>query len=419
MISGEFGTIAIADVIVVERLRVKPRSAADFHRIRTSIARSGLMHPIIIDRNHVLVAGEGRVIICRELGWTHIPFQYVDEIDYKTRRRLELEENNARQDLEWEDQHNGYIELIKMFREEKPNITLDELGLELNLTGASISRHLLYEETKDNAAVKAAAKSNGLQAAVNVAVRVRERERYDTTISCVLTSRKDTPLSPIITTDFNLWAPTYKGPRFNLIHCDFPYGIDAHEHAGQSRSYMPEYVDTQGVNAQLFRTLEIHLDRLCAPQAHMFFWFSPSLIPETRAALGRLEGFVWEPHPLIWQRGENEGIAPDPARRPRRVYEMAFFGWRNDRKIIRTKANSIVAPTERQRHPHEKSERALRHFFEMCVDANTSLLDPTCGSGSALRAARALGAGHILGLESNPDYANEARISLEKSANDM
>ena len=145
----------------------------------------------------------------------------------------------------------------------------------------------------------------------------------------------------------------------------------------------------------------------------MFFWFSPKHYCKTWEALQELDGFVFDPYPLVWQRGENEGVAPDTSRRPRRIYDTAFFGWRNDRQIIHTRANSITAPTTRDIHSHEKSIVALQHFFEMCVDGNTRLFDPTCGSGSALRAARALGARDVLGLESNPEYADAARRALE------
>jgi predicted RNA methylase len=48
----------------------------------------------------------------------------------------------------------------------------------------------------------------------------------------------------------------------------------------------------------------------------------------------------------------------------------------------------------------------------MCVDSTTRLLDPTCGSGSALRAAKSLGASAVLGLERDASYADEARRSL-------
>jgi len=51
----------------------------------------------------------------------------------------------------------------------------------------------------------------------------------------------------------------------------------------------------------------------------------------------------------------------------------------------------------------------------MLCDENTIMLDPTCGSGSSLRAAESLGAKYVLGLEINKDYANLAREALEKS----
>ena len=47
----------------------------------------------------------------------------------------------------------------------------------------------------------------------------------------------------------------------------------------------------------------------------------------------------------------------------------------------------------------EKSQAMLEHFMRMVVDEGTRMLDPTCGSGSALRAADRLGAREVLGLE--------------------
>jgi site-specific DNA-methyltransferase (adenine-specific) len=63
----------------------------------------------------------------------------------------------------------------------------------------------------------------------------------------------------------------------------------------------------------------------------------------------------------------------------------------------------------------EKPEPMLRHFFGMLVDENTVMLDPTCGSGSSLRAAESLGAKHVLGLELNPEFAALAREALKRS----
>lgn len=409
MISGQFGTIPIDAVAIGHRQRQRTRTEHD--RLRRSIRERGLLHPIVIDRDGVLIAGEGRITACRELGWTHIPYQYADDLSDFDREMLELEENTLREDLTWEEQHDVYMRLIALLRSRTPDLTLDQLGEELNITKQTVSAHIIFEEKRDHPVVQQAARNGGFKTGYNAAVRVREREKADELIHTVPPDDA-THQSPILTANFNEWAPIYTGPKFNLIHCDFPYGIDAHKSANQKSSLPVGYTDTEETHWTLFKTLSIHLDRFCAESAHLIFWFSPTLHCQTWEMLKLLDGFKFEEHPLIWIRGENEGIAPDPSRRPRRIYETAFFGWRGDRKILRVKANAITANVERERHPHEKSQRALEHFFAMCVDEHTRLLDPTCGSGSALRAARALGATTVLGLEQNEEYAEIARRAL-------
>lgn len=406
MTSGEFSSIAISDIYVGERIRKKKRS--DYDRLVRSIARRGLIHPIILDREHALIAGEGRLTACRELGWDRIPFQYSDDIDSRTKRLIELEENNAREDLSWEEQHQNYMEMIAELKKEKPEITLAELCEELNLAKQTISMHTIYDGQKNNPIVRQAAINGGLTTAYKAAVRINEREFSDKLMNIV--HPMDNVHSPIQTTSFLDWAPTYSGPKFNLIHCDFPYGLNEHIANRQGSSIPVAFDDSPEIYWQLFKCLAVNLDNFCADSAHLIFWFAPKFYCETWEMLKLLDGFKFDEHPLIWHK--DKGIAPDTERRPRRLYEMAFFGWRNDRKIIRVKDNIINAPLERERHPHEKSQRALEHFFEMCVDANTRLFDPTCGSGSALRAARALGAKTVFGLELNEEYAEVARRAL-------
>jgi len=55
----------------------------------------------------------------------------------------------------------------------------------------------------------------------------------------------------------------------------------------------------------------------------------------------------------------------------------------------------------------------LRHFFQMFVDNGTRMLDPTCGSGSALRAAVSAGAENVLGLEMDKEYFDVASKAFE------
>ena len=114
-------------------------------------------------------------------------------------------------------------------------------------------------------------------------------------------------------------------------------------------------------------------------------------------------------------KSDNIGILPDPERGPRRIYETCFFGSRGDRRIVRPTSNAVSAASDRMEHMSAKPEIMLASFYRMFVDSNTIMLDPTCGSGSALRAAEGLFASHTVGLERNPEFAARANAALRKS----
>jgi DNA modification methylase len=110
-------------------------------------------------------------------------------------------------------------------------------------------------------------------------------------------------------------------------------------------------------------------------------------------------------------KSDGAGLLPRPDYGPRRTYETCLFGWRGGRKITPrgTVANSVDLPTDSQcDHPSPKPEYVLKHFFPMIIDKHSKVLDPTCGSGSALRAAKAQGAEYVLGIEKNKDFAERA-----------
>jgi DNA modification methylase len=141
------------------------------------------------------------------------------------------------------------------------------------------------------------------------------------------------------------------------------------------------------------------------------FWFSMKRYQWTFDFLSTI--FTVNPYPLIWVKSDNSGILPDFERGPRQIYETAFFGARGDRKIVRAKANAVFLPSEKDIHMSIKPRDMLSHFFQMLVDGTTRMLDPTCGSGSALRAAEALGANYVFGLERDAEFARLANQKLD------
>lgn len=395
-------SVSIDQVNVGDRQR---KDVGDISNLAENIAKFGLLHPIVITSDsYMLMAGERRLLACRSLGWTQIPAHFFEELSPRDQFCIEFIENEKRQNLNWKER----AEAIQRYHfmcvtEDGRSHTRERTAQDLHLSAVSVTEYL---QVANELAQPLVAQATSIKTAANTVRRLTERREADSMYTTSATEEMYT--SPIIRANFNEWAPSYSGPLFNLIHCDFPYGINSHKSEGQNSALEVDYIDSPATFWHLYYTLRNYIDNICTPSAHMIFWFSPNIYCEVQSALSRLEGFRFEEHPLIWMRGENEGIAPDPSRRPRRVYEMAFFGWRGDRPLIRTKANIVQAPSVRADHPHEKSETALRHFLEMVVDANTHLLDPTCGSGSALRAASALGAARVVGLDTSEEYVHAA-----------
>ena len=214
------------------------------------------------------------------------------------------------------------------------------------------------------------------------------------------------------------WAPAYRGEPFNLIHCDFPYGVNVFGGAWSGKRTTSGYDDSADVYVKLIECLCANLDRVMAHSGHLVFWLSGDIKIQART----LEMFAdlaptlsFNNFPLVWVKSDNVGIVPDPKREPRRIYETALIASREDRLLVKPVSNAIASPTNKEHHPHTKPEPVLKHFLQMFVDSNTRFLDPTCGGGSSLRAAEALGADHVIGLEINDEYVANARRALNHS----
>jgi DNA modification methylase len=122
---------------------------------------------------------------------------------------------------------------------------------------------------------------------------------------------------------------------------------------------------------------------------------------------------IW-PHPLIWHKTDNTGIASDPQHGPRHVYETALLMSRKRRPLVTLGSDAYGAPTDNTLHVHTKPEPMLRHFLKMFTDEHTVFLDPTCGAGSSIRAAESLGAKAILGMDIDEDVVDLARKALRE-----
>jgi len=185
------------------------------------------------------------------------------------------------------------------------------------------------------------------------------------------------------------------------------YGINVGKGPRMGSSIKDFYPDSPDIFWALLQRLHLAMDNVVADSAHLIFWFDMGFHGEAKRALEAM-GWTLDKYLLVWHKSDNSGTAPDPQRRPRYTHEVAFFGHRGDRKLTAagTQANSVAHPGRRTDaiHVSEKPYAMLRHFLRMVCDEYTIALDPTCGSGNALKVCEDLGAMQVLGLEQNPDF---------------
>jgi ParB/RepB/Spo0J family partition protein len=418
------------DQIIVrrsDRIR-KEITEADIEEKAESMARIGQINPITVNRDtilnqHQLVAGETRYLAAHLLGWPDIEVRFYEDLDEFQKLEIEIEENVKRKDLSWQDQCDALHRYHQMHLKDNAEWRQQDTAQAIGMTQANVSKLLAVADELAAGNTKIASLPK-FSTAREIVKRNNERKAADQAAQLLAIEQpeveaekeKKKAASPILTANFHEWAKEYRGVPFNFLHVDFPYGINSDvgsPHKQYAAKSLGGYSDTRDDHLALCDTLYTHRHRLMGESAHMIFWFSMHYYQET---LEWLRSWLWvDPFPLIWAK--TAGIIPNPNMNPRRCYETAFLcSWpkENPRKIISAVANWSGGKLDRQAdHMSEKNTDMLGHFFRMVVDANTRMLDPTCGSASALRAARAAGAGMVLGLEVNEDYAKQAREAWE------
>lgn len=418
MTSGVFTSFDISAIWVNRETRQR-REITDVEDLAKSIAKIGLINPIVVKKDGELIAGERRWTAVQILGWTHINVQFAEDMSEIELKLLELEENVRRVDLPWQDQCRAVEEYHKLRTAEQEDWTVSATAEALGLDRREVGQKLMVAKELDNGNSRV---TEAPRYTVARGIVVREAERKETSVleklDEVITGEKPVKKEvPIVNGSFIEWQKGYDGIKFNFIHCDFPYGVKADTHDQGAASSFGGYADGPEVYRDLLLALAASMDTAVAESAHLMFWFSMDYYQET---LDTLRDMGWEvsAFPLMWHKSDNMGILPDPSRGPRRIYETCFLGSRGDRKIIRAVSNVVSSPTTKLIHMSEKPVPVLSKFMEMFVDQYTIMLDPTCGSGNAVKAAENKGANKVFGIEINQEFYKLAKENYYKEDQD-
>jgi ParB-like chromosome segregation protein Spo0J/DNA modification methylase len=433
MTSGTFRSVAISDITVSRDARQRTK-LNDLDELAKSINTVGLINPPVVDVNLVLVAGERRLTACRDiLGWTAITVQFAEDMPEDQLYLIELEENVKRSDLEWQDNVRAVAAYHTMRARTEPVWSANATAQALGMSPAEVA---------NKRAVAAALESNDplvcsadkYSVALGITQRQSERKRSSEidllqaqtarTAVGIPDDQESSPdiepnavpapaKVPFLLADFSEWVQDYTGPKFNFIHCDFPYGVNAQSHNQGAAQAFGGYADSEDVYWKLLDSLAECMNTVVSESAHLMFWYSMDYHTET---VDRLSAMGWKvnPFPLIWHKSDNSGILPDHRRGPRRIYETALLCSRGDRLVVQSVGNVSSHPNVKLVHMSEKNPAMLAHFFRMFVDSSTLMLDPTMGSGNAVRVSENMGAASSLGLERDPEFfarASEAYVA--------
>lgn len=429
MMSDEGGFISVNQVVIPEDRQRKNFDEAKLNDLAVSIRTHGLINPIVITREGTLVAGERRLLAHRILAFEQIAFRYADTLDKVELSLIELEENVRREDLTWQEHVAAIQSFHNLKAQTNESWSVEKTGEELNMSRMKVSRSLLVAQALDEG-IKEVVESPKFSSAVNFATRRKERiaaasSRSVEHIAEAVVQNKPAPRiedaetepskvvrhAAIECANFIDWCKESRQP-FNLIHCDFPYGIQATKMGQSSAKHFGGYDDSPDVYWDLIEAFTKNQDNFCSVSAHLMFWFSMDFYHETKELFTKA-GWRVNPFPLLWMKSDNKGILPDPERGPRRIYETAFLMSRGDRKVVRAVSNAYHGATTKDFHMSEKPHAMLSHFMRMLVDSSSLVLDPTCGSGMAIKVAEELGANYSLGLELLEDFADRARTNLK------
>ncbi len=104
--------ISIDDIKVKKRIR---KDLGDLEALKDSLKRYGLMNPITLNSRYELIAGQRRLEAAKQLGWTTIQVNILENAQDKiSQLEMELEENTQRYDFSDEELLAGYAALEKL-----------------------------------------------------------------------------------------------------------------------------------------------------------------------------------------------------------------------------------------------------------------------------------------------------------------
>lgn len=433
---------------IPEKRQRRTITKPELESLKTSILSGVLLHaPIVqkIGERFTLVAGERRTraidLIAQEsrtfiydkieVAAGHLPVVLIDEaFDILKRSELEFDENTIREEIPWQDRVAALAYIYDLRKAASPEKTrfeivkdlIAEAAPQVSASGASptpmhpkaadkvMSRANIINLHLDDPAI---AKARNETEAYNLIIR-KEQDAFEAEL--ISRGKKRETNIEVRRGSLLEILPKLEPAQFDLICADPPYGIGVDTAGFRSRTiHHHNYGDSPDAARALLSCILIEGFRICKPRANILLFCDIDFFGWLKDASARAG---WEPFrtPITWQKSDSEGMAPWGREGFRRTTEWIFFARKGQRGLIHSPIDVLrhnrVARDERE-YGAEKPTSLLRELLAAACIPGDHILDPCCGSGSTLMAARELNM-RALGIELDETAYNLALVKSQR-----
>lgn len=391
----------------------------EIEELAVSIQRYGLFHPIVVDSEMNLVAGERRLKAHMKLGLEEIEVRQLQEISELERREIEIEENLRRKDFTWQEEVKAMLEVDRIKRELygsavkghgggwSINDSADSLGVSIGTVSQSLRLakaaeefpELLEESTKEGAWKKFQ--------------RMRERRLTDALAEKV---KINIDTKCLVLGDSKVEMRKLKSGSVDLVHTDPPYAI-ALDKGLKSLDAWDGKVYDDDMQTVLDNISQVVKEcyRVLKDNRHMYMWFGIQHYDYLLKMLRDI-GFNVNAVPIVWHK-KGGGGAGGSEYSFASNYEVCFLCMKGRRALNKLGQSNVfeeprVAP-QRKVHPTEKPTSLVRKLIEQSSQAGELVIDPFAGSSSTLVAAFEMKR-NAWGCELDKEYHSKGILRLEK-----
>jgi site-specific DNA-methyltransferase (adenine-specific) len=406
------------DTVLVD----KDRYRTDFGNIEElaiSISKNGLLHPIVVDNNMMLIAGERRLRAHRMLGLTEIEVNKLNEIPTLQKKEIEVEENLKRKNFTWQEEVKAKLDLHR--------IKCEIYGTAVKGHGGGWSLKNTAEATGDSMGTisrdlqlaKSIAKNPELaklpskEAAWKISSRKQEKDILNELASRV---KVEVDTSCIVHGNAKLEIKKLENESVDLIHTDPPFGIALDKNIKADERWDNKvYQDDAEHVLDTISLVVKECYRVLKNDRHMYIWFG---IQHYTYVLNLLKdvGFTVHEVPCVWSKKGGSGVGGTMYGYSSN-YEVCFLAEKGRREMTKLGQPNVWeeqrVPPQRKVHPTEKPTTLVRRCIEMSSQPGELVLDPFAGSGSTLIGALECNR-RALGFELDKEYYNQIVLKLEK-----